>query len=62
MDKELMEMVLRMLYERAEYWMGKEDLKDIAYGRAYHCAATMVGYTLRGDYRGLAQFDTYHNN
>lgn len=70
MDKNetALEMCLRMLKERADYWnsgiSGDSFIRGMVSGRAdaYNSAAIMLEYAMQNNIECLRQFDYYHED
>lgn len=58
-----LEMCLRMLRERAEYWYKtSDDDYEAGISVGYETAASMLEYAMRDDIECLCQFDYYHED
>lgn len=67
MDEKMVNLVLRMLNDRAEYWEKRGHQVDIeqedtyfARAGAYASARDILQYALDGNLEAVNQFDTYH--
>jgi len=65
MDKNetALEMCLRMLKERAEYWYkNSDDEYELGVSSGYESAVTILEYAMHDNIECLRQFDYYHED
>jgi hypothetical protein len=55
-----LEMCLRMLKERAEFFQPRQNEYDTGMGSGYATAAVLLEYAMQDNVEGLQRFDWYH--